>query len=241
MRKLSLGFILLFLLQIGVSAPQGSSDPKQASGKAKSKEASGKFPAMTPQSMGDEIVKFFGRKTGKELMEEKTGSVAGAGAAAAKALTGQLGAKSTVPSAGKSAPIPPPPVPHTAVSPIRQEIQKILELNRRIQNVQGGRSVQAQSVQEQARIHQKILNGLEASQKKTASQRIPGKNFLLAQEKLRDGRQDVQDGTQVSGKLLAVPVGTAAKTVSKPVAKAANKPAATTPPTIAAKAKTATS
>lgn len=211
-----IGFMFLCLLQLGASAPQGSAVSKETSRAPKAKEASGRLPAMTPQSVGDEIVKFFGRKTGKELMAEKAGDMASAGAVAAKALTGQPSAKDPAAPVLKTGSVPAPPAPRVAVPQIRQEIEKILELNKKIQNVQTGRSAQLQRVQEQARIHQKILNDLEVSQKQTAGQKVPGKNALLAQEKLRIIHEETARNSQVIDELQK----TSAKLVDKTTPKA---------------------
>ncbi|MFA7255898.1 MAG: hypothetical protein WC133_07405, partial [Candidatus Omnitrophota bacterium] len=157
MRKLSLGFVVLFLLHLGVSAPQSSVNAKKAASSSKEAKTQKSLPSVsTPQALGDEIVKFFGRKTGKELMMEKAGNVAGTGAAATKAFVKKPSVKTATVTPVRPDYVPPPPTPRASVPQIRQEIQKILELNKKIKNVQSGRSVQLQRVQEQARIHQKI-------------------------------------------------------------------------------------
>lgn len=220
MRNLRLGIVLLFLFQLGVSAPQNSSEAPKTSRTTKTKGTSGQIPAMTPQSVGDEIVKFFGRKTGKELMAEKAGNITAAGAATAKVLAGKSFAKASAvkPLGAKS--VPPPPTPRVAVPQIRQEIQKILDLNKKIQKVQTGRSVQLQRVQEQARIHQKILNELEVSQKQTAGQKVPEKNSLLAQEKLRIIHEETQRNAKAIDDLQENPAGATVKEISQTVVEA---------------------
>ncbi|MFA7255917.1 MAG: hypothetical protein WC133_07505, partial [Candidatus Omnitrophota bacterium] len=99
---------------------------------------------------------------------------------------------------------------------IRQEIQKILELNKKIKNVQSGRSVQLQRVQEQARIHQKILDELEASQKQTNGQKASSKNALLSQEKLRIIHEETQRNTQMMNDLKENSAKTTAPVSKKP-------------------------
>ena len=84
MRKLSLGFVLLFFFQLGASAPTSSIEPKRSSSASKTQRPISAM--VTPQGLGDQIVKFFGRKTGKELVVEKSGNVVGAGAAATQAI-----------------------------------------------------------------------------------------------------------------------------------------------------------
>ena len=214
MRKLSLGFALLFLLQLGVSAPQSSVDSKQSPSAPKGSKMQKSLSAVaTPQALGDQIVKFFGRKTGKELMMEKAGNVAGAGAAATQVFAGKPSVRTATAVPVKPGYVPPPPTPRVSVSQIRQEIQKILDLNKKIKNVQSGRSVQFQRVQEQARIHQRILNELEASQKQANGQRAFSKNALLAQEKLRIIHEETQRNAQAIADLKEMP----AKAVSIPI------------------------
>ena len=216
MRKLSFGFVLLFLFQLGVSAPQNSSTAKQSSPASKGSKAQNALIAVsTPQSVGDQIVKFFGHKTGKELMAEKAGNVAAAGASAAQVFSGKSPALVTDKPVVKPGYVPPPPVPRTSASQIRQEIQKILDLDKKIRSVQSGRSSQLQQVQEQARIHQKILNELETSQKQVSSQKVPTKNALLAQEKLRIIHEETQRNVQMIDELEGMPAPTASKSGEK--------------------------
>jgi len=223
MRKLSLGFALLFLLQIGASAPQSSVAAKQSSPASPKSKVQKSFSSVaTPQSMGDQIVKYFGRKTGKELMTEKAGSVNIAKKTSPK--TKEITEKPPLPKdvqslksspAMKSGYVPLPPKPRVAVPQIRQEIQRILELNKQIKNVQKGSSVQLQRVQEQARIHQKILNALESSQKLAASQKAPSRSALLSQEKIRIIHEETKRNAQMVEDLKAIPTGSATKMISK--------------------------
>ncbi len=84
--------------------------------------------------------------------------------------------------------VAPPPVSRVSASPVRQEIQKILELNKLIKMAQSGRSVQFQHVQEQAIIHQNVLNQTAAS-KAGEAEPAPAKSGttddVMNQEKLR--------------------------------------------------------
>ncbi|MFA5158954.1 MAG: hypothetical protein WC484_00410 [Candidatus Omnitrophota bacterium] len=214
MRKLSLGFALLFLLQLGVSAPQSSVDPKQSSSSSKGSEKQKSLSLVaTPQTLGDKIVKFFGRKTDKKLVTEKTKNVAGVEAVASQTLARKSSARiaATVPM--KPGYVPPPP--RASVPQIRQEIQKIFELSKKIKSVQSRRSAQFQRVQEQARIHQKILDTLEASQKQTGGQKASAKNALLAQEKLRIIHEETRRNAQAIENLKEVPAETASKPAEK--------------------------
>jgi hypothetical protein len=216
MRKLSLGFLWVFLLHLGVSSPQTPASSKRSSPAPKAPKTQASFSSVaTPQAVGDQIVKFFGRKTGKELMMEKARNAAGAGAAA-QALARKPPAAVT----GNAVPlrpgyVPPPPVPRASVPQVRQEIQKILDLNKKIKNLQSGRALQLQRVQEQARIHQKILNDLEASQKQADGQKVSAKNALLAQEKLRIIHEETQRNVQAIEDMKEMPAGTVSKTVDK--------------------------
>ncbi len=216
MRRLSLGFVVLFFLQLGVSAPQNSGTAKQSSTTSKGSKTQNPLSAVsTPQAVGDQIVKFFGRKTGKELMAEKAKGAAVAGVSATQAFSGKsLAQKENIPVV-KPGYVPPPPTPRASVPQIRQEIQKILDLNKKIQSVQAGRSSQLQRVQEQARIHQKILNELETSQKQAAIQKAPTKSALLAQEKLRIIHEETQRNAQMIDEIEGMPGKTASKSTEK--------------------------
>ena len=242
MRKLSFGFALLFLLQLGISAPENSSGTPKVVPPSKGLKSQQSFSPATPQQvLGDQIARFLGGqmkqgKTGKELMAEKAGDVALAGVTATQAFSGKASVPSKVavplapvskrPVAVKSVStksvstklvhVPPPPTARASVPQIRQEIQKILDLNKKIKNVQSGSSAQFQRVQEQARIHQKILNDLEATQKQSSSQKVPTKSALLAQEKLRIIHEETQRSAKVVEGLKKVP----AKIVPKEALKA---------------------
>lgn len=91
-------------------------------------------------------------------------------------------------------PVVPPPIPRVEVMKVRQEVQKIIELNKKIKDVQGGSSIQFQRVQEQARIHQKILAKIEASPEGQTglASKTPSKEAFLAQEKLRIIHEETQ-------------------------------------------------
>ncbi|MFH0984556.1 MAG: hypothetical protein V1882_03355 [Candidatus Omnitrophota bacterium] len=212
MRKLSYGLALLCLLHLGASTPQNSVKAKPLSTASKSTKAQQSLSAVaTPQGFGDGIVQFLGRKTGKELMGEK------AAKAPLKGITSQTSSvkkslERTVASTNlKPGYVPPPPRPRATVPQIRQEIQDILNLNKKIKSLQSGRSAQLQRIQEQARIHQKILNDLEATQKQSGSEKAFSKNALLAQEKLRIIHEETQRNTQAINNLKEMP----AKTVTK--------------------------
>jgi len=176
--------------------------------------------ASTPQALGDQIVKFFGHKTGKELMMEKAGNVADAGGGATQSVAGKTSARVAPAMPVKPGYVPPPSVAHVAVPQIRQEIQKIFDLNKKIKNVQNGSSLQLQRVQEQARIHQKILDQLEASQKQENGIRPSAKNALLAQEKLRIIHEETLRNTKVVEDLKTASASLAPKVTPKEIPKA---------------------
>jgi len=213
MRKLSSGFALVFLLHLGVSAPQKAVDAKQPSMPPQGAKTRKSVAAIaTPQAIGAGIVQFFGRgKTGKELMEEKAKkSVPAAKTAVPTKTTSRLKKANLTPGY-----VPPPPGPRASVPQVRQEIEKIFELNKKIKSVQSGRSVQLQRVQEQARIHQKILDELEASQKQSEGQKASAKSALLAQEKLRIIHEETQRNTKTINDLNEAPAETAPDAATK--------------------------
>lgn len=207
MRHFSLGFIVLFLFQIGASAPQASAATKESSPKSGGSKARTVLSAVaTPQSAGDQIVKMLTQKSSKASKSKLSSS---------KNIPAVKPVSSKGTASLKPGSVPPPPIPRTSVPQIRQEIQKILELNQKIKSVQGGRSSQLQRVQEQARIHQKILNELEASQKPDADQQNPAKSAILAQEKLRIIHEETQRNAQMVSELETIPTQSVSETAPK--------------------------
>jgi hypothetical protein len=94
--------------------------------------------------------------------------------------------------------VPAPPASRVSVPQVRQEIQRIFELNKQIKTVQGGRAGQLRRVQEQARIHQRVLDKIEAASgggAEPAASKTPGKEKLLNQEKLRIIHEETQRNT----------------------------------------------
>lgn len=226
MRKLSWLCAALFLLHIGASAPQNSAETQKAPASVKTSSSKTTFSAAaSPQAFGDQIAQFFSNKsgqgkTGKELMAAKAEKLASKEKSSPVAKPVAVPPTSVKPlssgaSATRAGAVPPPPTPRASVPKIRQDIQRILDLNKKIKNVQSGSSVQFQRVQEQARIHQKILNELEVTQKQASSQKIPTKSALLAQEKLRIIHEETQRNSQMMEGL-----GEAPSTVSKDAVKA---------------------
>lgn len=212
MRKLSYGLALLCLLHLGASTPQDPLKAKSLSPASKTSKTKTSFSAVaTPQGFGDGIVQFFGHKTGKDLMAEKNKKVPSAGLAPKAAAKTEASPQASTPARLKPGYVPPPPRPKASVPQIRQEIQEILDLNKKIKSLQSGRSAQLQRIQEQARIHQKILNDLEVSQKQSGKEKTFSKNALLAQEKLRIIHEETQRNAQAINELKEMP----AKTVSK--------------------------
>lgn len=194
MRKLSIALAALFLIHIGGSAPQGSGQGKQKSSEFRNSAVSKSLSAVaTPQSAGDQIVKLIARKSSKPAIPDSSPEVAA-----------RTGSSKRVAAVNKDS-VPPPPIPRTSVAQIREEIEKILELNKKIKSVQGGRSGQLQRVQEQARIHQKILNDLETSQRSAIEQKNPTKAAVLAQEKLRIIHEETRRNAQMVSELETIP------------------------------------
>lgn len=223
MRKLGLGFAGLFLLQLGASAPQHSEDSNQSSPSPKESKIQKSLSAVaTPQAVGNRIVEFFGHKTGKDLMLEKAGKLAGGGAAAAQVFSGESFVRSMNVARIKPGYVVPPPTPSASVFQIRREIQKIFDLNKKIKDAQNGRSLQLQHVQEQAHIHQKILEELEVSQKLLNGQKVSTKSALLAQEKLRIIHEETRRNAQMIQDLKGAPAAAAsgAKAILKETPKA---------------------
>ena len=99
----------------------------------------------------------------------------------------------------------PPPAPRIALPQIRQEIQRILVLNQRIKSIQGGSATQFRQIQEQALIHQKILNEIEGTQKQESETKTPDKETLLAQEKLRIIHEESKRDAKIMGAGLSAP------------------------------------
>ncbi len=180
----------------------------------------------TPQSVGTEIVKYLGKKTGKELMAEKTGNASKKEEKASSSKASSKGksaperfedatdssvAETSVTGGRSGAPnyVPAPPAIPPAVPKIRQEIQRILDLNKRIRSVQGTRVKQIQQVRDQSRVHQKILTDLERFQKPGGVQKVPSKSAILGQEKLRVGHENNKRNITPTAVMTQTPANTA--------------------------------
>lgn len=239
MRKISLGVALLFILQIGASVPEKSADSNQNTTSSNVSSDNATFSAMTtPQSVGDQIAKYFGRKTGKELMAKKSGisetmqkkSSTPMKSSLEKSRSEsnskrQVSPKTTFPkvvsrSMQPGYVVPPPPVIAPVVPKMRQEIQRILDLNKRIQNLQGTRVKQIQQVRDQAKAHQQILTGLERVQTVQPSAKIPTKLSILGQEKLRVRHEQSKHNIPITAPMAGGPSKTAA-VIETPAKKAA--------------------
>lgn len=232
MRKLTYGLMALFLLQLGASAPKSSRSSGNSSAPSQGGRPQSSLGTMaSPQAVGDQIAKFLGGKTGKELMMDRARQVAGAGAGAGIAPAhAPVAEKPPVRPSGPSGTVlkpgyvPPPPVPRASVSQIRQEIQKIFELNTRIKSVESGRLLQLQRVQDQARIHQRILNELDATQKHAEGQKASAKSALLAQEKLRIIHEETLRNAQAIEGLKEAPAGAVPAEAPTPESRADAQP-----------------
>lgn len=188
-------------------------DSKSAPEKSGAAKSRSPVPASPQSYISDQIVGLFKPKSGKELMEEKrkkpkevpsapdvSGVPAVGGAPSSVKIAGTSMGKAVAiaktaakPAASRVAVPPPPPAKVTPqVSQVRREVQKILDLNKQVKTVQSGRVGQFQRIQEQARIHQKILEQLEPKMAAAKTPKLPGKEDLLSQEKLRVIHEETQ-------------------------------------------------
>ena len=236
-RSSFLFFLLLVLIQIAATNTKGArleAPPK----------ASRNNTGLGPQGLvSDTIVNFFGsRKTGHELMLEKKekGENPSRKAASVPAkvmrnpakvsdVSGDSGAK------GRNFAVPHPPSPQVPVPELRQEIQRVLDMNKRIQTLQGGSAAQLQRVQEQARIHQRILNQLESSAaSKDRSGKNPEKDVLLAQEKMRIIYEETRSNRAMFEEVVedapvATPAGSVVLEFKRPGAQSASPKSSSNP------------
>ncbi len=77
----------------------------------------------------------------------------------------------------------------TAIKEIRHELQVVMDLNQKINKTQQSKSAQLLRIQEQAQIHQRILAKIQKASGDQPS-KIPSRETLLAQEKLRIIREE---------------------------------------------------
>ncbi len=178
----------------------GSKAGKNAAAGRKNKNVAG----VSVSSSGAEVASEMFRLPPKPMNAPVSGFAKVPGLADAKALRvtqDAKAAKDSVASTGsegakvkkiKRLVSPPPPVPRMVVPQIRQEVQKILDLNKQIKSVQAGRAGEFRRVQEQAQLHQKILNDLENAKQDVKDRKIPQREDLLAQEKLRIIHEETQ-------------------------------------------------
>ena len=208
MHKWSFGFLIVALLHLGSSAPLGAAEvPKNAGSVQRPPASSKQFPVMTVQSVGDGLVKMITKPKAQSSKVTPKGVVRPNPASSKKA--------SVRPPAKGVKPGYVPPPPKAGEPQIRQEIQKILDLDKKIKSLQTNRSAQLQRIQEQARIHQKILGELEASKKKTAVQKPLDKDVLLAQEKIRIIHEETQRNTKMVDDIQKKSSGASVKEIAK--------------------------
>lgn len=192
MRYWGLGLLVIALLQLGVAVQVGAEEAKKSSSTSRRVSSVGKqLSTVTPQSVGGEIIKMI---TQAKAQPSKTPAKT---EAPAKLHGSRAASKSGSPV--KPGYVPPPP--KSGEPQIRQEIQRILDLDKKIKSLQLNRSAQLQRIQEQARIHQKILNELETSKKTNVAAKPLGHEALLAQEKLRIIREETQRNTKTVDEL----------------------------------------
>lgn len=203
MYKWSLGLLIGALFCLGVSAPLGAVEVKKTVlPEQRSSVTSKQISAMTPQSVGDGIVR---------LITKPRAQSSKISAKTAKAVAKETSVRSSA-KGGKAGSIPPP---KAGEPQIRQEIQKILDLDKRIKSLQMNKSAQLQRIQEQARIHQKILGELEASKKNGSGRKPLDKDALLAQEKLRIIREETQRNVKMVDEIQKKSAGSNVPETSK--------------------------
>ncbi len=219
MRKWSVGLLVAAFFHLGISASLGAAEVKKTvSPDQSSTKASKQLSAMTPQSVGDGIARMITRP--KAAQSSKTSKTAAKPTAKANAAVSK--AVPVTPSASgsrRSGYVPPPP--KTAEPQIRQEIQRILDLDKKIKSLQLNRSAQLQRIQEQARIHQKILGELEASKKANTVSKPLEKDALLAQEKIRIIREETQRNSKMVDEIQKKSAGESAPQAAKEKPRAA--------------------
>lgn len=197
MRRVNLAVLILAFMMIHIAASDANSNAGASQAGSFPQTAVKKtITAPTPQSfISNTIVNLFRPKTGAELMAERQRAIPTVPKpVAVPSVPKIVTPPKPAPTVVKPGYVPPPPpkTPTPQVNQIRQEIQKILDLNQKLKDIQGNRVAQMQRIQEQARIHQKILDQLEVSKKTQAVSGIPDKEALLAQEKLRIIHEETQ-------------------------------------------------
>ena len=212
-------FLLLAVILIQIAASDAALSKAGTSGKSTRNHS-----ALGPQGIvSDSVVNFFSSsKTGKDLMEEKqnkekkkpeqnqsvpvsSGQAASVVAPADRGTPGTVVAGSGKPvSHVRAQPITarnppraviPPPVSRVSIPKIRQDIQRILEINKQIRSIQSVRALQFGRTQEQARVHQGVLDKAAAQPEAvpaSSNSQASSKESILAQEKLRISHEEAQ-------------------------------------------------
>lgn len=196
MYKWSLGILVAALSLFGITAPLRAADAEKSvpSTPGASAVASVQVPGMTPQSIGAGIVNMITKSKGPSSKPVSL-TVSNQKKSFAKVVPVKRPLKGVKP-------VHVTPPPKTGSPQIRQEIQRILDLDQKIRNLKTNRTAQLQRIQEQARIHQRILNELETSRKTVAvGLKPPDKGVLLAQEKLRIIRETTLRNAKVVNEL----------------------------------------
>ena len=168
--------ILMCVATVLVHVAAADSGPKsiQAETEAMVEAAEKALEVANPQAyVSDKILNFFRPKEKEVVVEEE----------AVETFTPPAPRRRAVVKPGY-VPAAPPRTPPPQTQQIRQEIQSILALNQKIKNIQGDRVQQLQRIQEQARLHQKVLDQIDAESAES-ERAATAKEALLAQEKLR--------------------------------------------------------
>ncbi len=192
------------VLTLFVAVHLGAVGGEKSSGAVQDSATAKVDAATSPQTFfSEQFAKFFGKKSTKKAAparqvkssstsSEKEKRSEGSAAVSKdewleKKVSDGASSVPVVPATVSSAYVPPPPAVDLPpqVTQIRQEVQRVLQLNAQIKNLQGNQVAQVQRIQEQARMHQKILNKIETTPAVFSTGKGAEKEVLLAQEKLR--------------------------------------------------------
>lgn len=202
--NLNKNITMIPVLALFVAVHSGAVGGEKSSGAAQNSATAKATAAASPQTfLSEQFAKFFGKKSTKKTASAKQAKPSSTSpekdkqskdSVAApkdewleKKVSDDASSVPVVPATVSSAYVPPPPAVDLPpqVTQIRQEVQRVLQLNAQIKNLQGSQVVQVQRIQEQARMHQRILNKIETTPTVFSTGKGAEKEVLLAQEKLR--------------------------------------------------------
>jgi hypothetical protein len=199
--NLNKNIVTIPVLALSVAVHLGAMGGEKSSGVAQDSATTKVTAATSPQTfLSEQLAKFFGKKSTKKTTSAKQVKSSSTSAEKDEKSKGSSTAQkdkwqekkisedtSSIPTTVSSAYVPPPPAVDLPpqVTQIRQEVQRVLQLNAQIKNLQGNQVAQVQRIQEQARMHQRILNKIETTPAVLPAGKGAEKEVLLAQEKLR--------------------------------------------------------